>query len=113
MQEKDTNNRIKYMIYNYEQNNKIFFGSLIAGQDLDFQIIGKNKISREIYFVLIEPNCNISEFSFLPSKGEIQEIGAYETSLELTNNLIIKKTLYVEKKLMVINKDKVYEIKIQ
>jgi hypothetical protein len=113
MQEKDTKNRIKYIIYNYDKNNKIFFGSLLARQDLDFQIVGKNKINGEIYFALIEPNCSISEFSFLPSKGDIQEIGAYETSLEITNNLIIKKTLFVEKKIMVMNKDEVFEIKIE
>ena len=66
----------------------------------------------KIYFALISPNCNISEFAFIPSKNIIEEIGMFENndkSITINNNPIIK-SLFIQATFMIFKNDKIYEI---
>ena len=73
-------------------------------------MVGQNQLNGKIYFALISPNCNISEFAFIPSKNIIEEIGMFENNdININNNPIIK-SLLIQATFMIFKNDKIYEI---
>ena len=106
----DKHKKIKYKIYNFEKKEEKYFGSLLNEKNLNFKLVGQNQLNGKIYFALISPNCNISEFAFIPSKNIIEEIGMFENNnININNNPIIKSLLF-QATFMIFKDDKIYEI---
>ena len=74
----ETNEKeIKYKILNLVTNKELYFGGLLSGikREWNFKLIGENPDDGKIYFVLVDYNFNLLEFSYYLQSNKIEEIG--------------------------------------
>ena len=77
IQELKEKEQITYKILNLITNKELDFGRLMSGskKEWSFKLIGKNPDDGKIYFVLVDHNFNIFEFSYHFQSNTIEEIG--------------------------------------
>mgnify|MGYP002624593388 CR=1 FL=1 len=77
IEEIDEKEEIKYKILNLVTNKEFLFGGLLSGikREWSFKLIGENPDDGKIYFVLVDYNFNLLEFSIYLQSNEIEEIG--------------------------------------
>ena len=102
-------NNPKYKIYNYINHNEINFINpfLNLSNTWKFKIIKKSKINNIIYFLLIDSNINILEFSFNQLNKTILQIGYIRkenNNLTIKNNIV--KLILLDNYLIIINNNK-------
>ena len=106
----NTQNQIQYKIMNFINNNELYFGNMLErlNKNLSLKLIGKNNDNGKIYFILVDQNLNIYEFSFIPESGDIQEID-FKGALTKNNSNIyndkIVKIILVKRTLIIINRN--------
>ena len=106
----NTQNQIQYKIMNFINNNELYFGNMLErlNKNLSLKLIGKNNDNGKIYFILVDQNLNIYEFSFIPESGDIQEID-FKGALTKNNSNIyndkIVKIILVKRTLFIINRN--------
>jgi len=77
IEEEDKKNHINYKILNLVTKKELSFGGLLSGikREWNFKLIGENPDDGKIYFVLVDYNFNLLEFSFYLQSNKIEEIG--------------------------------------
>ena len=77
IEETDEKEQIKHKILNLVTNKELNFGGILSGtkREWNFKLIGENPDDGKIYFVLVDYNFNILEFSYYHQSNEIEEIG--------------------------------------
>jgi len=77
VEETDEKEQKKYKILNLATKKELYFGRLLSGikREWNFKLIGKNPDDGKVYFVLVDYNFNMLEFSFHLQSNEIEEIG--------------------------------------
>ena len=108
VQEMDESNQIVYKIINLVNNKELCFGVLLKGlkKDWKFKLIGENSDEGRIYFVFVDPNFSMLEFSFNPKNDVIQEIGYLrnmDKSLTKNPNNKIIKIILIRRTFIIIN----------
>jgi len=69
--------KIRYKILNLLTYKELYFGGLLSGikREWNFKLIGENPDDGKIYFVLVDHNFNLLEFSYDFQSNIIEEIG--------------------------------------
>ena len=77
IEETDEKEQIKHKILNLITNKELYFGGILSGakREWNFKLIGENPDDGKIYFVLVDYNFNMIEFSYDLQSNEIEEIG--------------------------------------
>ena len=77
IEETNEKKQIKYKILNLETYKEIYFGKLLSGikREWNFKLVGENPDDGKIYFVLVDYNFNLLEFSYSLQSNVVEEIG--------------------------------------
>ena len=77
IEETNEKEQIKYKILNLVTKKELYFGELLSGikKDWNFKLIGENPDDGKIYFVLVDYDFNLLEFSYYLQSNKIEEIG--------------------------------------
>ena len=78
VQEIKEKQQIEYKILNLETNKELNFGRLMSGskkKEWSFKLTGENPDDGKIYFVFIDHNFDLLEFSYHFQSNTIKEIG--------------------------------------
>jgi len=77
IEEENERKHINYKILNLVTKRELSFGGLLSGikREWNFKLIGENPDDGKIYFVLVDYNFNLLEFSFYLQSNKIEEIG--------------------------------------
>jgi hypothetical protein len=106
--------RIKYKILNLVTNKELDFGRLMSGikKEWSFKLIGENPDNGKIYFVLVDHNFDLLEYSYHLQSNEIEEIGLLrkitKENPKEDNNIIVKIILMKSNFILIKNNGELY-----
>ena len=114
IQELKEKEQIKYKILNLETDKELDFGRLMSGskKEWSFKLIGENPDDGKMYFVLVDHNFNMLEFSYHFQSNTIEEIGYLrkikKENPKDDNNYIVKIILMKRNFIIIRNNDDLF-----
>ena len=106
--------QIKCKILNLVTNKELDFGRLMSGiqKEWSFKLIGENPDNGKIYFVLVDHNFDLLEYSYHLQSNEIEEIGLLrkitKENPKEDNNIIVKIILMKSNFILIKNNGELY-----